>query len=76
MTEYAYKCSECGCEQDFKHSMKIGPPKVHECIECSGVMKRNFNISIIIPHHFNESGNKIKYDKSPSGRKHFWPASK
>ena len=76
MTKYTYMCSECGYEQDFEHDMEVGPPKVHECLKCGGVMKRNYSSSIIIPPHFNESENKIKYDKSPSRRKHFWSVSK
>ncbi len=76
MTEYSFICQGCKHEQDFEHSMQIGPPKEHRCPECDGLMLRNYCSSIIIPPYFNETNNSIKYGKSPSEKKHNWAVSK
>lgn len=74
-TPYLYKCEKCGHEETlyFSYSMKDPLPNHYECPKCKGSksMYRTYGQTITIPFQWGqESG--IKFDKSPSRRKHYY----
>jgi putative FmdB family regulatory protein len=73
MPMYPYRCEECNYEEDFLYSMSDELPKVKTCTKCKKrKMIRNYTST---PVHYStefKEENKINYDKSPSGRKHFY----
>jgi len=79
MPTYDYIC-ECGNKASKLFSMKEYKQKI-KCKSCSKMMKLNVRENVksqntIIPEHMSAAGsagdNQIKYDKSPSKKKHYW----
>ncbi len=77
MPSYDYKCKECKNTLSINCSMSEMQSEI-DCPECHKTMKRNFkeqnkSMGVIIPYHMtHHADNDIKFDKSPSGRKHFY----
>lgn len=72
MPYYEYKCEKCGNITELEFKMTDDRPINIACKEkdCNGIMTRKFGSSVHIPEGWGE--NDIKFDKSPSGRKHFY----
>lgn len=82
---YAHKCSneKCNLQIDLEKGMNEEFTNTQlECPECKGLLKRDYGAessskTTIIPEHMtgiyqtNRKSN-FKYDKSPSGKRHFW----
>lgn len=74
-TPYPYRCSICGFEEDLYYHMDQEKPKKYRCHSCGSraSMHRVFGRSSVhIPLDWGSTENKIRFNKSPSGRKHFW----
>jgi len=71
---YDYQCSECGYTEDLYFHMNDERPKQYKCPECGNkTMTRIFgNKKIVIPFQWGDTDNDIKFDKSPSRRKHYF----
>ena len=72
MPMYDYKCTKCEHTEEYFHNMD-NIPESHRCPECQCKMERVF--AYAAPIHFSsdfKEDNKIRYDKSPSGRKRFY----
>lgn len=78
---YEFICDQCGESKEIQKGMNDPMPKIW-CDACNIEMRRDYqseqkNKATIIPEHMkaiNETKNSssFKYDKSPSGKKHFW----
>jgi len=74
-TPYTYECEVCKESEDVYFSMKEDHPERYDCPFCNSLnsMKRVFgNNSTHIPMDWGSTDNEIKFDKSPSRKKHFW----
>jgi putative FmdB family regulatory protein len=72
MPMYDFKCNDCGHIEEYFYNMGDIPTS-HECEKCKGEMSRMYCYAP--PIHFSsdfKEENKIKYDKSPSGKKRFY----
>ncbi len=74
-TAYTYRCEACGIEEDLYYHMNEGRPEEYNCPVCKveNSMYRVFdNKQIHIPYQWGTTDNDIKFNKSPSRRKHFF----
>lgn len=73
--DYNYFCKGCGNKVIISVSMSKKKDE-YFCENCGGLLYRDFKIDFpatIIPEHMRATaGNKINYNQSPSGKKHFW----
>jgi len=71
---YPYQCTKCKNKEDLEYQITDNLPQEVECPKCKNIMKRVWESSnVVVPEHMR-AGNETpwKYDKSPSGRKHFY----
>ena len=80
MPIYDYVCDECENTDSKVFSMDKYKKKI-KCKKCGRMMRIDIKGIIksqntIIPEHMSATGsagdNQIKYDKSPSKKKHYW----
>ena len=74
---YNYVCINGNCEGSRVHEQPMADtlPKRLKCPVCGKMSLRHaveFTSAVVIPLDFGTTNNKIKFDKSPSRRKHFW----
>lgn len=75
MVVYSYKCDECNMVYDLEED-PMNLPTMHKCPKCKKKMHRDWGSTqaVHIPLGFTDT--KIRYNKSPSGRKHFYQTVK
>lgn len=77
---YIYTCKKCKKDEEIQQSMADDLPTDKKCSKCGEEMFHNIgkdarSSSIIIPEHMTATEvdkPQIKYDKSPSRRKHYF----
>ena len=81
MPMYSFKCVEDKCKgrDTIQCSMAEISDLKPKCPKCKKIMVRDFNsdnLSTVIPEHMRATGtagdNKLRFDKSPSKKKHFY----
>jgi hypothetical protein len=82
--KYAYKCPVCKQETELEKGMKEefteSQLRCHSKLDCCGILQRDYTAessskTTLIPEHMkgiNMTESDFKYDRSPSGKKHFW----
>lgn len=77
---YIFTCPKCHINETINQPMKDDLPTNKKCPKCGSIMFHNIgeelrSVAIIIPEYMTaEETNKpqIKFDKSPSRKKHYF----